>query len=211
LIRDALPADHSTRPMVEQILSAGERAAFLARQLLALGSQATQEHKVVDITAVINEIHELIGRLIGKQIELSFESDPESCQVKADPRQLQQIAMNLILNARDAMPEGGRLRIVTTNVELRRDDVKPDSDIRHGRFVRVSVCDTGCGMSTSVQARIFEPFFTTKQHGKGTGLGLSVVESIVKQHGGFIEFESVPGQGTQFHVVLPAANERDER
>ncbi len=203
LLHSSLPEGHSTRHMVEQIFSAGEQAAFLTRQLLAFSRHSTFESKVVDIRVVVDEAQNMLRRLIEENIDLTVTNDPQPGLIKADPHELQQILLNLVLNARDAMPSGGRITITTSNIECPRDGAAPQA----GRFARLSVHDTGCGMSAAVRARLFEPFFSTKEPGKGTGLGLSVVHRIIRQYGGFIEVESEPGQGAVFSVHFPVTDE----
>jgi len=184
------------------IQRAGERAAALTRQLLAFSRQQMLQQTVLDLNHVVGEISKLVERLIGEDIRLVLELDPQLGRVKADGGQLEQVIMNLAVNARDAMPNGGRLTLRTRTVEL---DEAPQRQHRVvcGRYVQLEVVDTGIGMDDATQARIFEPFFTTKDRGKGTGLGLATAYGIVKQSGGYIWVESRPGRGSTFRVLLP--------
>eukprot|EP00456_Euglypha_rotunda_P059495 TRINITY_DN496_c1_g2_i1.p1 TRINITY_DN496_c1_g2~~TRINITY_DN496_c1_g2_i1.p1 ORF type:complete len:1455 (+),score=354.03 TRINITY_DN496_c1_g2_i1:10962-15326(+) len=183
------------RESLANILEAGERAARLTQQLLAFSRKAVIEPKVIDLNDLVSDSANLLRRLIGEDIMLAVITAPTQIQVKADLGQLEQVVMNLVVNARDAMPTGGRLTIETATV--------PAPDGSPSRFARLSVSDNGHGMSDEVKGKIFEPFFTTKSVGKGTGLGLSVVHGVVSQSGGQIAIESTVGIGTTFHVLLP--------
>ena len=202
-----LPADHPVRRHIDLIQSTAERAAALTRQLLAFSRKQVLEVKVLNVNAVVMGLAPLLRRLIGEDVEFSVVPASDLGAVKADPSQLEQIVVNLAVNARDAMPAGGTLSVETSNVELDEAYVRRHPGAAAGRFVALAISDTGHGMDAAVRARIFEPFFTTKEPGKGTGLGLATVFGIVKQSGGSIEVESEPGRGTRFRVYLPRVDE----
>jgi len=191
---------------VQDIADAADRASALTQQLLAFGRKAVLAPKVLDVNAVVGDAEKMLRRLIGEDIELSVVLDPLAWAVTMDRGQLGQILMNLSVNARDAMPVGGRLMIATANVELKA-PLAGRTDASPGRYIRLNVTDTGTGMASDVVGRIFEPFFTSKGVGKGTGLGLAVVHSIVEQSGGHIVVESALGAGTTFSIYLPASED----
>ena len=193
----------SARPKIEQIQQAGERGAALTRQLLAFSRRQVFQPRVLNLNTAVRGIDKMLGRLIGEDIELIARLEPGLGRVKVDPGQIDQVIMNLAVNARDAMPRGGRLTIETTNVEVDEADAFRPPGMKAGSYVMLAVGDTGVGMDAETQARIFEPFFTTKEQGKGTGLGLSTVHGIVSQSGGHVGVESTPGRGTTFRVYLP--------
>ncbi len=202
--------DQRSRGKVEQIEKAADRAAGLTRQLLAFSRMQVLQPKVLDLNEVVADMGKMLPRLIGEDIELAMDLKPRLERVKADPGQIEQVIMNLAVNARDAMPQGGRVRIETGNVSL--DDVfaRRHPGLVAGRYVLLAVSDTGTGMDTETQAHIFEPFFTTKEVGKGTGLGLATVYGVVKQSGGYIAVDSALGKGTTFRIYLPPVDQDSE-
>lgn len=199
------------RSGLEQIKEAGHRAASLTRQLLAFSRRQVLEPKVLDLNETVSNMAKLLRRLIGEDISLVLCPHPALGQVKADPGQVEQIIMNLAVNARDAMPGGGQLTVETMNIELDGSGVHKSPCLQPGSYVMLAVSDTGCGMDADTQARIFEPFFTTKGPGKGTGLGLATVDGIVKQSGGGIRVSSRLGKGTTFNVYFPRVEGQAER
>ena len=192
-----------------EIVKASENAAALTRQLLAFSRKQILQPKVLDLNALISQTSELLPSLLGPDVELEISLDPALGRVKADPGQIEQIFMNLVVNARDAMPEGGRLKIETTNANYLLSSVRPDLGERPGVILAVS--DNGCGMNEETRSRMFEPFFTTKEKGKGTGLGLSMVYGTVEQSGGAIKVSSAPGEGTTIQIWLPRIEETEQR
>ncbi len=198
-----LPAADAMRADLEQIRSAGERATALTRQLLAFSRRQVLQPEVLDLNQLIAGVKKLLGRLIGEDIELAFLPDDAIVRVKVDPGQIEQVIINLAVNARDAMPRGGRLTIETKRVELDESYAEQHILLAPGAYVLLSVSDTGVGMSTETLQQVFEPFFTTKEVGKGTGLGLATVYGIVRQSGGQIQVYSEVGLGTTFKIYLP--------
>jgi hypothetical protein len=184
---------------------AGWRAAELTRQLLGFARRATVRLEPADVNAAVAETLAIVGRTIDPRITITARTAPDVGPVLADVGQMSQVLMNLCINARDAMPDGGVLSIETGEATVNAAHVRRVADARPGRFVRLSVADTGPGIPPQIRDRIFEPFFTTKAPGKGTGLGLALVHGIVSQHGGWVEVESVPGRGARFDVYLPRA------
>lgn len=196
------PADPDREPL-RQIRSAANRAAGLTRQLLAFGRKQILAPVVLDLNARVAELDQMLRRLIGEDIELKTVLQPDLGRVKADPGQIEQVVMNLVVNARDAMPTGGVLTIQTSHAFLTNLQVREHEELAPGPYTLLTVSDTGCGMAEAMKTHIFEPFFTTKEVGKGTGLGLATVFGIVKQSGGFIEVESTPGTGSTFRMYFP--------
>jgi PAS domain S-box-containing protein len=191
------------RKSAEQILKAAQRAAALTHQLLAFSRQQVLQPQVLDMNLLVSEMGSMLRRMIGSHVELTTKLDPNPCCVKCDQSQLEQVLVNLAVNARDAMPEGGKLSIQTANLCLDEADARNFPLLQPGPHVQLIVSDTGVGMNMETQAHIFEPFFTTKQIGKGTGLGLATVYGVVKQSGGIVEVQSEPGKGSTFRIYLP--------
>jgi len=206
LLVDAVPQAGSLAKKVELIRTAGSSAADLVRQLLAFSRQQMVQPVVLDTAKIVESTRAMLGRLIGENIQLNVVVEDGVGFVTTDPGQIEQVLLNLAVNARDAMPQGGRLTIHARNVDLDETDKKKHDPVTPGRYVLLAVEDTGCGMDPKTQARIFDPFFTTKEVGKGTGLGLATVYSIVKQSRGYIWVYSEVGQGTIFKVYLPRAD-----
>ena len=202
MLLDRLAPSDPNRADVQEIARAAERAAGLTRQLLAFSRKQVMQPRVIDINAVIAEVENMLRRVIGEDIELRVALDSEVARIHTDPGQLQQVLMNLVVNARDAMPKGGRLSICTSNSILSHDS-KCVLGAAHGQYVTMTVSDSGSGMTDEVQQRIFEPFFTTKEPGSGTGLGLATVYGIVKQSEGDLCVTSEPGAGSSFAVYFP--------
>jgi PAS domain S-box-containing protein len=202
MLLDALPADDPGRESLDEILKAGERAAGLTQQLLAFSRKQILQPRVLDFNRVVVELQPMLARLVGEDVELCVTLHPGAATVYADPGQLEQVIMNLAVNARDAMPGGGRLRIETAVEQAGKSDARCHPGARAG-YVMLAVGDNGVGMDEETRRRMFEPFFTTKGSGKGTGLGLSMVQGIVEQSGGYLHVDSEPGRGTTFGIYLP--------
>jgi two-component system CheB/CheR fusion protein len=206
LLEDMLAGDVLATEHVLEIKTAGERAASLTQQLLAFSQRQVLQPKVLDLNAIVGDFDRMLRRLVGERIKVAVACEPALWQVRADPGEIGRVIMNLSLNARDAMPEGGTLSLETANLTVTESDA-PGEELTPGRYVRMAVRDTGIGIGAEVRAQIFEPFFTTKEMGKGTGLGLATVLGIVEQSGGVIRCESQLGEGTTFTIFLPAVAE----
>jgi signal transduction histidine kinase len=203
MVLAAVPADDPNRGDIEEIRRAGERAADLTRQLLMFSRRNVVEPKVIDANEVLDKMQKMLARLLGEDVELSIEKAPDLWPIRVDPSSFDNMIMNLVVNARDAMPRGGQLTIRTSNAALTEAIDGAQFRVPKGEYVFVTVADSGTGMDTATLARIFEPFFTTKEHGKGTGLGLSTVFGTIQQSGGAIDVRSQPGEGTTFEIYLP--------
>lgn len=210
LLLDRLSHDDPNRNDLEEIKRAGRRATGLTQQLLAFSRRQVLMPKVVDLNGIISGMDEMLQRLIGVDVHLVTVLDPALGAIKADPGQLEQVIMNLVVNARDAMPQGGKITIETSNRAIRESYRHGEVTVTKGSYVQMCVRDTGIGMDAETQARVFDPFFTTKEKGKGTGLGLSTVYGIVKQSGGFIFVSSELGRGAAFQILLPRVQEAVE-
>jgi PAS domain S-box-containing protein len=202
LVRASALAEEDAE-MLAEVLQAGNRAAGLTRQLLAFSRKQVLQPEVLDLNLSVRALENMLRRLIGEDVELEVRTPPGLGRIRADPGQIEQVVLNLVVNARDSMPAGGRVILQTAEVELGDWELPGSWRARPGTYVRLSVEDNGHGISPEVQERIFEPFFTTKENGKGTGLGLATVYGIVNQSGGHIYVESQEGQGTAFHVLMP--------
>jgi PAS domain S-box-containing protein len=204
-LQETIGVDDPMREAVDEIEKAGQRAAALTQQLLAFSRKQVLEPKILDLNSIVADVEKMLRRLIGADVELEIISDPTLGKVKADRGQIEQVILNLAVNARDAMEQGGTLRIETRDADLDANDTKRLRYVVPGHYVMLQVSDTGMGMSAEVQSHIFEPFYTTKEQGKGTGLGLATVYGVIKQSGGYIWLESEIGKGSTFQVYLPRA------
>jgi two-component system, cell cycle sensor histidine kinase and response regulator CckA len=207
MVMNRLPAGDPARDMLRQVVAAGDRAAGLTRQLLAFSRKSIIEPRILDLKVVVADVDKMLRRLIGEDIEMAVVSDPEVGAVTADAGQIEQVIVNLVVNAGDAMPKGGRLTIEVRDAVLDETYARDHPDAQAGRYVLLAVSDTGCGIDEPTMARIFEPFFTTKGE-RGTGLGLATVHGIVKQSGGHVAVYSEVGRGTTFKVYLPHMEQR---
>ena len=206
-----LKATHSSDPVhlhAQEIKKAGTRAAGLTAQLLAFSRKQMIQPKPLDVNVIVTDADRMLRRLIGEDIRLTTSLDPELGQVMADSDQIHQVIMNLVVNARDAMPDGGELKIATGNVDLDASAVAAFTELVPGPYIMLTVSDSGIGMSEETKQNVFEPFFTTKEQGAGTGLGLATVYGIVRQSGGWIDVLSTPGQGSKFRIFLPRVETR---
>jgi two-component system cell cycle sensor histidine kinase/response regulator CckA len=208
LLLDAIGDRADLRELLEEIRKAGERSASLTRQLLAFSRHQVLAPAILDVNEVIHHVEKMLRRLIGEDIDLITVPQRPLGSIKADRGQLEQVLLNLSVNARDAMPHGGKLTIATREVDLTEEFASSRPGVAPGRHIALAVTDTGVGMSEEVRRRLFEPFFTTKESGKGTGLGLAVVHGFVKQSGGCVEVTSEPGVGTCFTIYLPRMDAR---
>jgi CheY-like chemotaxis protein len=207
MLLSALKAGDPFRDSLDEIHKAGERAAGLTRQLLAFSRKQVLEPRRLNVNRVVAEMRSMLERLVGEDIEVRVALRAEGGTICADPHQLEQVVMNLVVNARDAMPGVGKLLVETANVEWDESYTRSHLEARVGRYVMLAISDTGAGMDEETSNRIFEPFFTTKGVGKGTGLGLSMVQGIVTQSGGYVDVYSEKGKGTTFKIYLPAVAE----
>lgn len=210
LLKQTTTLSEDQRAAIDQIAQATGRATSMTAQLLAFSRRQIVQPVALNLNLVVTNLEQLLRRLIGKHIGLSTVLAPSLELVRADPTQLEQVLLNLVVNARDAMPQGGQLTIGTANIELDDTYVRHHPGARPGPYVKLAVRDTGMGIDGATRARMFEPFFTTKGEGKGTGLGLSIIYGIVKQSGGYITVDSEPGHGTTFTVYLPRIGGADD-
>jgi PAS domain S-box-containing protein len=206
LLIESLGAKHPLRADVDEIVHAADQAARFTKQLLAFSHRQVLQPRVIDLNALVANVDRLLRRLIGEDIEFVTSLDSELWSVKADPGQIEQLIMNLAVNARDAMPRGGRLVLATSTLRVPEGGSSEHAGVPSGEWVSLSLQDRGLGMSAETLDRIFEPFFTTKETGKGTGLGLATVSAIVEQSEGHVRVESQPGEGSTFHIYLPRAS-----
>jgi signal transduction histidine kinase len=210
LIAEKLGTLNPAHNSLSQVKKAADRASSLTHQLLAFSRMQVLQPRVLDLNSLIADVSKMLPMLIGEDIELTFRPGERLARVKADPSQMEQVILNLAVNARDAMPDGGKLTIRTQNVFLDAEYARTHPPTEPGRYVLLVVADTGSGMDVQTKARIFEPFFTTKELGKGTGLGLATVYGVVKQSGGYIWVDSAPREGTRFEIFLPQSAESSE-
>jgi PAS domain S-box-containing protein len=207
MLVDSLADDDPVRGDMAQVLKAADRATTLTKQLLAFSRQQIVQPKVIDVNHLISEMEHILRRLVGEDVELIFQRTAEPLKVRVDPGQLEQVIVNLAVNARDAMPRGGRLTLNTTSIDVPDEPDRRTGPLLPGTHVLLRVSDTGVGMDPVTKSHLFEPFFTTKEKGRGTGLGLSTSYGIIKQNQGEIEVASEPGSGTSFLIYLPRVYE----
>lgn len=203
VVLNEIDAAHPLRSQIQEMHNAGERARVLIRQLLMFSRKRPSEAKIISLNALLDDFESMLHRVIGEDIQLTVRLCSDDLRIKVDPALVEQIVMNLVVNARDAMPNGGRLTLELQSTYLDRTPVYHVMDLSPGEYVKLSVTDTGCGMSPEVQAQIFKPFFTTKDEEKGTGLGLSTVFDIVTHNGGGLDVTTAIGEGTRFDVYVP--------
>jgi PAS domain S-box-containing protein len=206
IVLEDIERNNPNRDLIAEVLGAGKRAADLTKQLLGFCRKDTAEPTSIDLNSHLTEMQKMIGRLVGEHITFTTTLAPDVGYVRADPAHIEQVVMNLVVNARDAMPGGGRLDIQTRSVGPNDRELKGFSRATPRRYVLLSVSDSGSGMDEATRTRIFEPFFTTKDSGKGTGMGLATVSEIIEQYDGQIQVESQPGEGTTFHILLPSVS-----
>jgi two-component system, cell cycle sensor histidine kinase and response regulator CckA len=207
----ALPEPHPSRPDLEEVYKAGQRGAALTRQLLIFGRKQVTQAVTLDLNEAVAAMDRMLARLVGQDIKIATVLAPVPCRVTADPTQIEQVIVNLVVNARDAMPNGGRISIETGLVEVGDDYVRTHPGLRPGPHARLTICDSGAGIPPEILDHIFEPFFTTKDVGRGTGLGLSLVHGIVSQAGGTIDVRSDVGRGSTFVILLPVSAKPETR
>jgi len=205
LVRQKLPVDGELGADIQEITTAAKRAAELTRQLLAFGRRQALKPETLDLNLRVGSIEKMLRRLIGEDVEIVLRLSDDLWLTRVDPVQIDQVVLNLAVNARDAMPDGGRLTIATANVGGPGGETTADPRVGPGRFVELAITDTGAGMDAATRERLFEPFFTTKEQGRGTGLGLATVYGIIKQSGGHIRVDSRLGAGSTFRIWLPQA------
>jgi CheY-like chemotaxis protein len=210
LMQHKLPGGPQTKSLTE-ITNAAGRAATLIRQLLMFSRKQVMQFRYLDLDDILRNAAKMLERLVGEHVQIAFEPHATLPSIHADCSMVEQIVMNLAVNARDAMPNGGKVTISTSLEDIHREPTPMDPERRDGEFIRLTFSDTGTGMDTQILSRIFEPFFTTKPVGKGTGLGLSTVFGIVRQHGGWLDVESKPNQGTTFRIYFPAGRQVAEK
>jgi len=208
MLMDKLESDGTLYPFAANISKSVQRGATLTRQLLAFSRQQVLQPQVIDINAHFKGFQGLLRRVIGEDIELSVITQNADLHIRVDPDQLEQVVMNLVVNARDAMPSGGKLTIETSELSVDEEYCSRNPETKPGDYVTIAISDTGCGMDRETLARVFEPFFTTKEQGKGTGLGLATVYGIVKQSGGNVTVYSELGHGTTFKILMPRSEEK---
>jgi signal transduction histidine kinase len=207
LAGEEIEPEHAAREMLTEIFSAGQRAATMTRRLLTFSRRQDEQPVLVSPNELVADIERMLRRLVGPNVVLETSLARSIGPIRVDPGQLEQVLVNFVVNARDAMPEGGRMTISTHEITLRSADLRRRPGAQSGEYVGIAVTDTGCGMDEATRQRIFEPFFTTKPPGRGTGMGLATVAAIVRQCGGFIEVDTAPGRGTSMQVFLPRARE----
>jgi CheY-like chemotaxis protein len=210
MLREHVKGDQQALEAVGEVFQAAERASALTTQLLAFSRRQVSMPRATSLNEVVQKMDKMLRRIIGEDIELGTRLHPRVSPARIDPVHIEQVIMNLAVNSRDAMPKGGKLTIETADVELTGGHAEGHIGVEPGRYVMLTVSDTGIGMDAKIKSRIFEPFFTTKEQGKGTGLGLSTVYGIVKQNGGEVRVYSEPGQGTVFRIYFPAVAEYAE-